>query len=449
MAQDKRSGWYPDQRRTIYLCAVVLMGATFFTLLYAQIIWKLYQTRSATHLPHYTDFFALWSYAQVVFHHPAADLYRDEILRSYQIQLGMGADEHCPFPYPPTFILMVWPLYLLPYHMSYIVTMLATLAVFLWVVRQTCTHSPFLLLACLLAPVTIASIWAGQFGFVAGALIVGGIRLAGTRPILAGILIGVLSYKPQFGLLIPIALISARLWVAFASASAAAAAMAALATLAFGIGIWSDWIAMLPAYSDLWENVPEVLGMRPTVMATLQILGAGLLPARIVQGAVSLTVAIVVWRMFRVGPTRLAAAALLCGTMLATPHAYFYDMPMVLAAMVLFVEDRVQANRPFTTVEVGILFLAMFFPCSMLMKDVAVPGAPAVLGLLFWAIVRGADRAAPTAIRPERANGHQDTSKTSPSASVAGAGRVMPGHNGHKSKFQAVGRLPLFVSHSC
>lgn len=388
MTIPSRKRWFPDQRRTIYLCAAVLVIAALFTFVYVKIIWGLYQSRSATHLPQYTDFFALWSYARVIFSHPAADLYNDDLLRSYQIALGMAETQHYPFPYPPTFILMVWPLCLPPYHLSYVVTMLSTLALFLWVVRQTCTRSPMLLLWCILAPATIAAVWAGQLGFLAGALIVAGIRLAGTRPILAGVLIGILSYKPQFGLLIPIALVSAGLWVTVLSATVTVLALAAVATLAFGVTIWSQWLAMLPAYSDLWENIPSVLNMRPTVMASLQMVGVPLLAARVVQAAVTVTVAVCVWFAFRRGPSRLAAAALLCGTMLATPHAYFYDLPMVVAAMVLFVEERVQTDQGFTTGEVGVLLLALLFPIVMLMKNYAVPGTFLCLALLFWITIR-------------------------------------------------------------
>jgi hypothetical protein len=388
MASVSRAGWFPDQRRTIYLCALVLAAGVFFMSVYGQIIWGLYQSRSSGHLPQYTDYFALWSYAEVIFSHPVADLYNDDLLRSYQIPLGMNADQRYPFPYPPVFILMVWPLHLMPYHLGYLVTMLSTLAVFLWTLRQTCTRSPFLLAACFVAPVTIAGVWAGQLGFVVGALIVGGIRLAGTRPILAGILIGILTFKPQFGILIPVALVAAGLWTTILSACVTVAVLAAVTTAAFGFGIWADWLRMLPAYNAFWENIPSVLNMRPTVTASLQMLGVSLPAAKAVQAAVSVAAAVFVWRAFRQGPTRLAAAALLCGTLLATPHAYFYDLPMLLGAMVLFAEDRVSRGLPFSTAEIGILLLAFFFPVVLLIKHQSIPGPCLVLMLLFWIVVR-------------------------------------------------------------
>ncbi len=41
---------------------------------------------------------------------------------------------------------------------------------------------------------------------------IGACRLLGRRPVLAGVLFGLAAVKPQLGLLVPVALISARQW---------------------------------------------------------------------------------------------------------------------------------------------------------------------------------------------------------------------------------------------
>lgn len=388
------SGWRVHQRKTIYLCALMLGICAFFTIIYARITWDAYREQTPGHLPIYGDFFALWSYAKIITTHPVAELYDFAILHARQVELGMDTAHTYPFPYPPTFIFLVWPLALLQYEADYLVFTLGTLALLVWVVRKTCTRLPFCLLGLIVAPATTATIFAGQAGFFAAALMTAGIRLARPRPIVAGILLGLLSYKPQLGFLVPVALVAAGLWTTFWAACVTVIVMAAAATFAFGWDIWSIWLAMLPAYADMFDNVTIPLASRPTVLANLQLLGVPLSSARAVQALVAAAVAVIVWRSFRRDPGRLAAAALLAGTILATPHAFYYDLPMVTVAMVLFIDDRMKTHATFTTAEIGILILATLFPIVMLLKDFLVPVSTVPLVLLLAAIVRRQGRSA-------------------------------------------------------
>src|SRR6266481_5643428 len=61
----------------------------------------------------------------------------------------------------------------------------------------------------IIAPATILTFVYGQTGFLTSALMIGGFRFVTSRPILSGVLFGLVSIKPQLGILIPVALISA------------------------------------------------------------------------------------------------------------------------------------------------------------------------------------------------------------------------------------------------
>ncbi len=294
-----------------------------------------------------------------------------------------------PFPYPPTFILYLWPLSLLPYEVAYLAWIFGTFALFVWAVAATCSRLPLCILGVIVAPATLASLDTGQSGFLAAALLTAGIRLAGSRPILAGILIGLLTYKPQLGLLAPIALIAAGCWTAFRVACATALGLAAVATLVLGWAVWPAWFSMLPVYEGWFDRDTVVQTFKPTVMANLQMIGVSLTTAKLMQAAVTLLVAILVWRCFRRDPGRLASAALLVGAILATPHAFVYDLPMVVAALALFVEARTEAGAAFSLVEVLILVSAFLFPIFMLLKaadNLPISTVPLVLffGLILW-----------------------------------------------------------------
>ena len=378
--------WGVGQRKTIYLCMLVLGACALVLLVYLQKIWGQYQAQTAVHPAHFGDFFALWSYAKILAAHPASELYNLVTLHVRQVALGMAPSAQNPFPYPPTFLILIWPLSLLPYEAAYLAWVIGTLALFIWAVAQTCSRLSLCILGVIVAPTTITCISFGQSGFLAAALMIAGIRLAGSRPVLSGILIGVLSYKPQLGLLVPIALASARLWPAFRIACATVIGLAAITTIAFGWAVWPAWISMLPSYAAIFDR-EATLKYIPTVLGNLQMIGVALPIAKAIQGLAAIVVTVFVWRCFRRGPTRLATAALLVGTFLATPHAFIYDMPMTTAALILVIEERRETTAEFNLAEALILILAFMFPLLMLVNDLRLPISSVPLALLFGLIL--------------------------------------------------------------
>src|SRR3546814_8773713 len=107
-------------------------------------------------------------------------------------------------------LLLVWPFGQLPYIWSLAVWSFLWLGLYLWTSIVGRSDTKILLLALLLAPATFANFSDGQNGFLTGALLIGGLRLLGTKPIVAGILFGILTVKPQLGIRLPFALLAAR-----------------------------------------------------------------------------------------------------------------------------------------------------------------------------------------------------------------------------------------------
>jgi hypothetical protein len=198
---------------------------------------------------------------------------------------------------------------------------------------------------------------------------------------------GVLCYKPQLGLLVPVALAAAGYWTCFAAAAATVIGLCVTVTIVFGWAIWPAWISMTPAYAQIFDGMTKLLKLQPTVLANLRMEGLALPAAKCVQALAAVTVAVLIWRCFRRRPGRLAVAALLVGTFLATPHAFVYDLPMVTAAIALFIQQRTDAAGYFNLAEVLVLTLAFLFPVFMVANAVTAPTSTAALGLLFGLIV--------------------------------------------------------------
>jgi hypothetical protein len=281
---------------------------------------------------------------------------------------------------------------------SYLVWILGSLALFIWAVRVTCTRLPFCLLFIVISPAAVGNIFMGQSRFLTAALLVAGLRLAAVRPVVSGVLIGLLSFKPQLGILVPIALAVTGLWPAFITAGVTAATLALAASLAFGWNTWAAWWSMLPSYAALVDQVTHVWIM-PTVIANLLLMGVPLAEAKAAQALAALTVAIVAARCFRRDPGPLAAA-LIVGVFLATPHAFFYDLPMLTAAIVMLIQARIDMTGRFSTFEIAVLVLATLFPIVMLLRNFPVPISAVSMLLLFAIIVRAQGRSRPTLARP-------------------------------------------------
>jgi hypothetical protein len=309
------------------------------------------------------DFFAIWSYGKFIFSKPFVEIYDNDILLDFQEDLGACPKCLLPYAYPPFFLFYILPLGVLSYYLAYILWLLGTGCCYFAASfdQQKRRYTAFL---TIFGPATIASLVAGQTGLLSSALIVGGFRVVGTRPILGGILFGLASFKPQLGILIPVALVSARLWRTMAVACVTILVLVLGSGIFFGWSMWSLWVAKLLPHAD-W-----VLGVNdrynPTITSNLISVGVELPIARIVQACVGLFVAITIWMCFRKGVTILATALLFVGTFLATPYALFHDMPMLTNAVLAVLRDEEQTKRLLTIPELIVLAATLILPVIML-----------------------------------------------------------------------------------
>ncbi|MGH7033780.1 MAG: glycosyltransferase family 87 protein [Stellaceae bacterium] len=379
--------WRAGERRSGRLVAVLAGACLSYLLLYA------FVTLHRGERYPFGDFFALWSYAKIAIAHAPAELYDPGALHAAQVALGMESGQQNPFPYPPSFLLILWPLGFLTYMPAYALWIAASFGLYIWATVERSARGVTTAIA-ILAPTSTIMLVAGQSGFLAGALAIGGLRLIRTRPILAGVLLGLLSYKPQLWLLVPVALIAARAWRSIAAIGLTIAALVALTSMAFGWSIWPAWLASLPAYSRDFDASAIRYHLMPTVTANLQMLGLSLVAARLVQLAVAAGVAILIWRIFRPGATRKAGSALLAGTFLATPHAFVYDLPMLTGAIAGFVAEKLRVDGGCDPPEIAVLVFALAFPALMMFAGPHIP-VSTLPELLLFGLVLARPRARP------------------------------------------------------
>jgi alpha-1,2-mannosyltransferase len=241
--------------------------------------------------------------------------------------------------YPPFFLGIAALLALMPYMLALALWQGATLGVYLWAIRGIVGSRDALWpLLALAFPAVFINLGHGHNGFLTAALIAGALTLLDRRPFLAGILIGLLAYKPQFGMLIPFVLAASGRWRTFAAAAATVALLALGVTLAFGIEVWTAFLAstgftrtvVLEQGGTGWYKIQSVFSL-------VRMWGGPVTLAYAAQAAVTLALAASLawlWRTHAAFP--LKAAALLIGTVLATPYSLDYDL-MLLAPAIAFV----------------------------------------------------------------------------------------------------------------
>ena len=241
--------------------------------------------------------------------------------------------------YPPFFLFVAALLARLPYLPALALWQGATLALYLLSIRAIVgrENSNLSLLLTIAYPAVFINLGHGHNGFLTAALMGFALLLLDARPLLAGILFGLLAYKPQFGLLIPLVLIATERWKTFAAATVTVGMLALAATLAFGPQVWPAFFAstaftrevVLEAGDTGWHKIQ-------TVFSWVRMWGGPIPLAYTVQILVTLALSIgVVW-LWRSGTSMaVKAAGLIIASLLATPYGLDYDL-MALAPAIAF-----------------------------------------------------------------------------------------------------------------
>ncbi len=289
--------------------------------------------------------------------------------------------------YPPHLILFIWPLGLLPYVPAYIVWCAVGLALYLWAVRAGGIERKEDWAFVALAPAVAVNIVCGQNGFLTAALLIGGLANLDRRPILAGVLVGILTIKPQFGLLLPVLFLVTCRWRVIASAGVTTLALAAAAALWFGTDVWLDFFhKVMPQQQQFildagrfgWAAVSSVF-------VDARRIGLPVDAAWAVQAAASLAaLAAVVWTFWRRRDPQLSLALFLTAAFLVTPYMLNYDMVVLAyAAALLRLQPGNRLADHVLIVAIWILPLLML-PLGLAGMPVASIVLAAFAGRLVW-----------------------------------------------------------------
>ena len=326
-----------------------------------------------------TDFSNVYAAGSLTWQGRPAEAYQPALQHAEE-QAVFGGRE-VPFYgwlYPPFFFSVAFLVASLPYAWGLAIWLAASLAAYLAAMRAILPRPETLLIAAAF-PAVFINIGHGQNGFLTAALLGGALHWLDRRPWLAGVLIGLLAYKPQFGVLIPVALLAGGRWSTIGAAVATIAALLAVSFVTLGGGVWHAFADSMTFTQTVvleqggigWEKIQSVF-------SAMRMWGVGVHLAYAVQIALALMLAAsLAWLWRSNAAFELKASALATASLLATPYVLDYDLVALAVGIVFFVRHGL--SRGFRTFEISLLAAAWIVP--LLSRGVAgATGIP--LGLV-------------------------------------------------------------------
>lgn len=330
--------------RDLVIFGSVLFGLTAIAYV-ATISWVSPVPRDGTSLAVGRDFLNFWMYGRAAWSDDPGAFYD---VRAYHDAirdlLGYSLNGQ-NWSYPPSVMLLAAPFGQLGYMTALGLWTALTLAVFIAVTRRDLNDGR-VLIPVLISPAALMCLISGQSSFLTGAMLIAVLAVMDRRPLLAGFLVGLLTIKPQLGMLFPFFLIASRRWQVFFAAAMTSIALVAITTAIFGFKVWMDFIAFgLPVQGMVLADPDRIATpFFPTVFMNLRGLDASYALAMSVHAVFSVfAIGALVWvAAFRRGisPEKTMAIFFAC-TVCASPYLLSYDLvPLTFAAIVLLASGQ-------------------------------------------------------------------------------------------------------------
>jgi glycosyl transferase family 87 len=353
--------------------------------------------------------------------------------------------------YPPYFLFVAAALAWMPYGLALFVWQAVTLGLYLLAIRAilkafapqgraTAGTDPLWLLLALAFPAVLINVGHGHNGFLTTALLGGGLVVLDRRPLLAGILFGLMAYKPQFGLMIPIALAAGGYWRSFAAAAATAVLLTLVTTLVFGAQVWHAFFVgaeftrtvVLEQGDTGWHKIQSIFSWA-------RMWGAPVPLAYAIQGAATLMFAMAsAWLWHGKAPYPLKAAGLCLAAILATPYTLDYDM-MVLAPAIAFLaaDGMARGFGAWEKTALAALWLVPLVARTVPQLTLIPLGVPAMLAMFVLILRRAGGGALAQIFREDQVFHDDSTFRTNSPTMSSGPGGTSRGQDFMRPRYPA------------
>ena len=292
------------------------------------------------------DFMAFYAGSDMVLHGQVNQLWTQTDIVAREQALLPGNRSMLFWHYPPTFALLVAPLALAPYLLSYLLWTVLSAGLYLAFVRSV-VKDRLALIVALAAPAAFLNAVHGQNAFLSTACLGFGLLMIERRPWLAGVILGLLVSKPHFALLLPLLLAVGGRWKTFLTTAATAAGLMALSYAVFGLEPWLAFIHNLPVAPRVLEEGSVPWAQVPSLFVALRWLGVAQPLAYAGQALMALfavALAVIVWR--GKAAQDLKAAMAVAATLMVTPYFFDYDLTLMAVPLAILARHGLEHGLP-------------------------------------------------------------------------------------------------------
>jgi Glycosyltransferase family 87 len=377
---------FADQKDKEFFGDIALLGAVMFAgaigAYLVTVDWSWPFPRDESTLIVGRDFLNLWMYGRAAFE-PDPGRFYDVATYNRELQALLGfAYPGQNWPNPPSFLLLAAPFGWLSFYPALLWWMVSSITLFAATARREVVDWR-VLVPVMISPAAMFCLISGQSSFFSSAALIAIFAWLDRRPILAGMLIGLLTTKPQLGLLFPFMLMASGRWRVFTAAAVTALALVLLTAALFGPQVWIDFVEKslrtqqqvladpnaitTPFHATVFMNLRGV-GLSHNACLAIQLMFAGA------------AIGAVIWAFrFRKDADRLQLRGLFLACAASTsPYLGIYDLlPLTFAAVALLASGQLdQVGRRLVQ---AVFWLPVL---QLALGEVRIPG-PALIAPLF------------------------------------------------------------------
>lgn len=269
-----------------------------------------------------------------------------------QVRLAeMHADDRdvwLPWAYPPGLLLAFYPLGFMDFFPALVTLIGASLLAMLAAVRLYAGDFRPIWLCFAFAPAILPALVAGQVSVLwAAGLLAALAAIRDGRVVLAGIVLGLLTFKPQLGPLVALACLASGQWRVIGVAAVSTIVVHGLATLVFGIGYWPAFLDMAGQHADKMRASIGEAEIMVSVYSTLIGLGMREGLALGLQFGLSALAALAVWIAWssRDMGFDAKAAILVTAIPVASPYLWYAETAFLAPALMLMLRAGMLSAR--------------------------------------------------------------------------------------------------------
>ena len=338
----------------------------------------------ATGKPIGSDFTAFWATSFMVLSGEAVNVYDNDRIFAVE-KLITGIDYKNPIAYPPTYFFIVAPLALFSYIPSLILWLTLTFSAFLYVTYRNAPHALTIWLT-LSFPGTFQNVIHGHNGFVTAFILGLALFMMEKRPLMAGLVLGLLSFKPHLIVIIPLFLAAGRAWRTLAGLGISVFVLVLASTILFGIDAWVRFLEKIPFMMYLLKNGFLQMHQVVSTLGALLLIGIPYQTAiwiHLLCSMIGIGLTVMAW--YKDESRYVKHSLLVLTILLVTPYANSYDLTL-LALPICWIGWEAYKRDNLSNSASFFLIAAWFLPLLAVFSAAYMGFQPAPFFLLFMLI---------------------------------------------------------------